>query len=164
MNDCSQLTDYVGASEIIAEFNFQTPPQVSPLVSRISETVEVIVDLSIDAGPNSPTPAETKTPVIMSPPKSHIYLPPEPGGDCDAKLVQKIEDFHRLKTAGKSINENLRKSKPFRNPDILEKLVVYCKINEIGSNYPTHLFDPSNFQKEDFYDAIGIYFCCMSSK
>jgi hypothetical protein len=90
-----------------------------------------------------------------SPARSDLYLPPEPTGSCDARVQAKIKKFHEMKVAGTSINDNLRKSKAFRNPDILEKLVLYCNINEIGSNYPPHLFDPFIFKEEDFYDAIA---------
>jgi len=63
--------------------------------------------------------------------------------------------FHDLKLQGRSINKNLYESHAFKNPDILEKLVAYCKIVEIGSNYPTELFDPLNLPTNDFYDALA---------
>jgi len=99
-------------------------------------------------GPPSPRRA-TETP------RSDAYLPPEPPGVCDPRIQAKIKKFHDMKAAGTSINDNLRNSKAFKNPDILEKLVCYCNIIEIASNYPTQLFDPFSYREEDFYDSIA---------
>lgn len=60
-----------------------------------------------------------------------------------------------MKAQGKSVNQNLKRSKAFKNPDILEKLVQFVEVNEIGSNYPKHLFDPMGFDPSDFYDELG---------
>jgi len=124
--------------------------QASPtLFSSTSATPTPIAPNSVTSEPPSTSP-----PIAL--PRRDTFLPAEPVGACDPELVKKLNNFHLLKMAGKSLNESLRKSKPFRNPDILEKLVLYCKINEIGSNYPLHLFNPNSYQREDFYDAISV--------
>jgi hypothetical protein len=69
-------------------------------------------------------------------------------------LQERVVRFFAFKSEGKSIND-IRNSKAYKNPDILEKLVQHCGINEIGSNYPPELFDPLAFQPTDFYDSIG---------
>jgi len=92
---------------------------------------------------------------VSKPFRCDAFLPPVPQGECDANVLGKIKKFYEMKKEGKSINESLRQSKAFRNPDILEKLVVFVNINEIGSNYPTHLWNPSAYRPEDFYDAIA---------
>jgi hypothetical protein len=66
-----------------------------------------------------------------------------------------LEKFHELKAAGRSVNRNLYQSKAFQNPDILEKLITFCDIIEIGSNYPKEVFDPLNIDENDFYDKLG---------
>ena len=43
--------------------------------------------------------------------------------------------YFEFQQAGKSFNQSLEKSKNFRMPDILEKLISYYNLNEIGSNY-----------------------------
>jgi hypothetical protein len=65
-----------------------------------------------------------------------------------------LERFHAIK-AERSINMTLKQSKAFKNPDILEKLITFCEINEIGSNYPKDIFDPMGFHPSDFYDELG---------
>ena len=55
---------------------------------------------------------------------------------------------------GQSLNSSLINKKAFKNPDILEKLVAFCDINEIGTNYPKELYDPTILHKDDFYDEI----------
>lgn len=68
---------------------------------------------------------------------------------------EKLNRFHKIMMdTGKSINLNLKQSKAQKNPDILEKLVTYCDINEIGTNYPKELYDPSTLNEKDFYDEI----------
>jgi len=49
----------------------------------------------------------------------------------------------------------LYQSKAFYNPDILEKLITFCDIVEIGSNYPKDLFDPQNYETSDVYDVLA---------
>jgi hypothetical protein len=46
-------------------------------------------------------------------------------------------------------------SHAFKNPDILEKLILFVEIDEIGSNYPKELFDPHGFDSSDYYDQIA---------
>jgi len=62
---------------------------------------------------------------------------------------KKNEELHRLHMHGEKVVENLKKKKYFTNPDILEKLISFCHINEIGSEYPPDLFDPYDFTDED---------------
>ena len=56
--------------------------------------------------------------------------------------------------SGRSINAELRKSKGYRNPDFLTKIVEHFGIAEHGSGYPRDVFDPTALAPEDFYDAI----------
>jgi len=66
-----------------------------------------------------------------------------------------LNKYHQLKAAGRSVNQNLYQTKAFHNPDILEKLISFCDIVEIDSNYPKELFDPFNYNVSDFYDNLG---------
>jgi hypothetical protein len=104
-------------------------------------------------------------------------LPPKPTQEPDAKLTvfslyscflvtskqEKLARFHQLRAQGKSINQNLVNSHAFKNPDILEKLVQYMGVVEIGTNYPKSLYDPSAVDDSDFYDNLGIYLCLWNS-
>jgi hypothetical protein len=70
-------------------------------------------------------------------------------------LQAKLARFHALMLAGRSINAELRKSKGYRNPDFLQKIVEHFGIVEHGSGYPAAVFDPAGLNAEDFYDALG---------
>ena len=63
-----------------------------------------------------------------------------------------------MREQGKTINKNLYGSHAFKNPDILEKIIQYMNIQEIGTNYPKNIFDPHTVHDEDYYDNLGIYF------
>jgi hypothetical protein len=52
------------------------------------------------------------------------------------------------------LTEKIRGKKDFGNPYILQKVVDYYKIDEIGSNYPTHLLDPHGYPEEDFEEHV----------
>ena len=60
-----------------------------------------------------------------------------------------------LKNAGRSFNEELRKSKGYRNPDFLQRAVKYQEIDQIGSCFKKEIFDPHGYDPSDFYDALG---------
>jgi len=119
-------------------------PVVAPPLPAVSTPPHIQQEVSSSFLGGLPTPL-----------RSDAFLPAEPEGECDARVLAKIKKFYEMKKEGKSVNESLRQSKAFRNPDILEKLVVFCNINEIGSNYPLHLWNPAGYQPDDFYDAIA---------
>jgi len=75
--------------------------------------------------------------------------------NVDPHLKSKVEKFFQLKQEGKTINLNLAKSRSFHNPDILEKLITFCKIDEIQSNYPPELYNPLGGDPADFYDELA---------
>ncbi len=63
--------------------------------------------------------------------------------------------FFEALRSGHSVNVQLRSSKQFNNPDILEKLISFWGLDEIGSNYPPALFDPHGYDDADFHTAIA---------
>jgi len=83
-------------------------------------------------------------------------LPPEPHGRCSKELQEKIARLHeKMEKAGLDMNYLIQKRKDFRNPSIYEKLLQFCNINELGTNYPPHLYDPLRWGKESFYEELG---------
>lgn len=66
----------------------------------------------------------------------------------------KLQRYHALLQSGRSINAELRKSKGYRNPDFLQKIVEFFGIHEHGSCYPRELYDPDALLAEDYYDAL----------
>lgn len=83
-------------------------------------------------------------------------LPPEPHGKCSKELQDKIARLHeKMEKEGMDLNYSIQNRKNFRNPSIYEKLLQFCNINELGTNYPPHLYDPLRWGKESFYEELG---------
>jgi len=70
-------------------------------------------------------------------------------------LVSKVTDYIEFKSSGTNINREYRRRKEFKNPNILEKLVEYYHIIEIGSNYPTDKFNPHKWNSSSFYEVLN---------
>jgi len=70
-------------------------------------------------------------------------------------LVGKVSDYIQYKRTGTNINREYRRKNEFKNPNILEKLVEYYHIIEIGSNYPSDKFNPHKWKPSSFYDALN---------
>lgn len=103
-------------------------------------------DAACQAAELSPTPAEAG----MS-----IFVPSSPSSSVDLELQARVEKLWSNSRQGEiKFNDHLRKSKLFRNPEILEKLVEQRDLLAHGSNYPVDLFNPNYADPECFYDAI----------
>ncbi|NXU62961.1 S30BP protein, partial [Horornis vulcanius] len=71
----------------------------------------------------------------MSP--DEIKIPPEPPGRCSNQLQDKIQKLYERKVKeGMDMNYIIQRKKEFRNPSIYEKLIQFCSIDELGTNYP----------------------------
>ncbi|CAB4067068.1 SAP30-binding protein [Lepeophtheirus salmonis] len=85
-----------------------------------------------------------------------VQLPPEPLGECDPSLQEKITKLMMRKTqSGYDINSIIQQKKNFRNPSIYEKLIEYCEIDEHGTNLPKDLYDGHLFGKESYYEELA---------
>ena len=84
-----------------------------------------------------------------------VRLPPEPEGRCSKSLQEKIAKMIEKKKNGMNVNNYVQTKKEFRNPSIYEKLVSFIGIDEHGSNFPKHLYDPNIWEAESFYDALA---------
>lgn len=72
-----------------------------------------------------------------------FVLPPEPKGKCAPELQDKITKmYEKMRTNNMDMNKLIQERKEFRNPSIYEKLIQFCDINELGTNYPPELYDP----------------------
>ncbi|CAB4024152.1 SAP30-binding -like isoform X2, partial [Paramuricea clavata] len=38
---------------------------------------------------------------------------------------------------------------------IYEKLIAFCAINETGTNYPEHIYDPFSWTEDSFYERLS---------
>lgn len=72
-----------------------------------------------------------------------FQLPSEPKGKCPADLQEKISNmYEKMKVNNMDMNKLIQERKEFRNPSIYEKLIQFCEIDELGTNYPPELYDP----------------------
>uniref|UniRef100_UPI003AB0DAFB SAP30-binding protein isoform X3 n=1 Tax=Centroberyx gerrardi TaxID=166262 RepID=UPI003AB0DAFB len=90
----------------------------------------------------------------MSP--DEIRIPPEPPGRCSSHLQEKIYKLYERKLHGDfDTNSHIQKKKEFRNPSIYEKLIQFCDIDELGTNYPKDMFDPHGWSEDSYYEALA---------
>lgn len=94
---------------------------------------------------------------VIEPTIDGVKLPPEPPGHCSATLQEKIKKLHEKgkSSAGCFMNKFIEDRKDFRNPSIYEKLVQFCGINELGTNYPPEIYDPLMWGKESYYEVLA---------
>lgn len=85
-----------------------------------------------------------------------VTIPPEPSGKCPKELQETIAKFHsRMVNEGLDMNKIIQDKKNFRNPSIYEKLIQFCDINELDTNYPPEIYDPLKWGKESYYDELS---------
>lgn len=83
-------------------------------------------------------------------------IPTEPPGKCPKELQDNIARFYsRMLTEGLDMNKIIQDKKNFRNPSIYEKLIQFCDINELDTNYPPEIYDPLKWGKESYYDELS---------
>ncbi|KAL2764637.1 SAP30-binding protein isoform 1, partial [Daubentonia madagascariensis] len=90
----------------------------------------------------------------MSP--DEIKIPAEPPGRCSNHLQDKIQKLYERKMKeGMDMNYIIQRKKEFRNPSIYEKLIQFCAIDELGTNYPKDMFDPHGWSEDSYYEALA---------
>ncbi|XP_073540113.1 SAP30-binding protein isoform X3 [Phyllobates terribilis] len=63
--------------------------------------------------------------------------------------------YERKLKEGTDMNQMIQKKKEFRNPSIYEKLIQFCSIDELGTNYPKDMFDPHGWAEDSYYEALA---------
>ncbi|XP_077358568.1 SAP30-binding protein isoform X3 [Festucalex cinctus] len=134
-------------------------------LNRTEDAVEKESENEDSRESNSTSEVETKDPNElvalfsekvrnMSP--DEIRIPPEPPGRCSSHLQEKIHKLYERKLHGDfDTNILIQKKKEFRNPSIYEKLIQFCSIDELGTNYPKDMFDPHGWSEESYYEALA---------
>ncbi|NXS86643.1 S30BP protein, partial [Erpornis zantholeuca] len=85
-----------------------------------------------------------------------IKIPPEPPGRCSNQLQNKIQKLYEMKMKeGMDMNYMIQRKKEFHNPSLYEKLIQFCSIDEIGTNYPKDVFDPHSWSEDSYYEALA---------
>lgn len=105
-------------------------------------------------GSNSPNDILTQNVETMKT-KDTVRLPPQPEGHCSKSLQENIVQKLEKKKQGLNVNEYIQSKKDFRNPSIYDKLVNFIGIDEHGTNFPRHLYDPSVWGPESYYDELA---------
>ncbi|KYM75668.1 SAP30-binding protein, partial [Atta colombica] len=86
-----------------------------------------------------------------------VTIPPEAPGQCPAELQDKIARLYKkMESGGLDMNMMIQQRKEFRNPSIYEKLIQFCSINELGTNYPPDRFDPFRWSKDSYYEELAL--------
>ncbi|CAG9790082.1 unnamed protein product [Diatraea saccharalis] len=85
-----------------------------------------------------------------------VTIPPEPTGKCSEELQERIAKYYdQMLNDGLDMNKVIQNNKSFRNPNLYDKLVEYCNINESDTNYPPEIYDPLKWGKESYYDELS---------
>lgn len=75
-------------------------------------------------------------------------LPTEAKGKCGQELQDKITNmYEKMRANNMDMNKLIQERKEFRNPSIYEKLIQFCDIDELGTNYPPEIYDPVQWGK-----------------
>ena len=99
------------------------------------------------SSPGTESPVETPRKGVLY----SVMFPPDPAGRCSNSLQDKVM---RALENNFSFNKSVEQDKDFRNPSIYEKMIEFCGIDEYGTNYPTHLFDPSLWRETGGYENL----------
>lgn len=98
-------------------------------------------------------PASSEPPLFL--PLNNAHLPPEPPGRCSKALQDKVVALlQKEQRLGLDLNLHLQGRKDFRNPSIYEKLVAALSLDEFGTNFPEHLYDPKSWGEESNYKNL----------
>jgi len=96
---------------------------------------------------------------LLKPPpidgKEEWGIPPESTEPCDPTVEAKVAQFLDLKRQGKHFNDSLMSSHAFRNPHIYAKLVNFVEVDETGTSFPPHLWNPLDIQPMWYADKIA---------
>lgn len=89
--------------------------------------------------------------------KYGFTLPPEAKGQPRAELQEKISSMiDKMKVNNKlDMNKIIQERKEFRNPSIYEKLIQFCDINELGTNFPADIYDVSYYGKDSYFEELA---------
>ena len=68
----------------------------------------------------------------------------------DPQIEQRFQHYYTLTLQGNNFTETLRKKKDFCNPYFLKEILNEYAIQEYGSNYPTSLYDPTNYNDSEY--------------
>lgn len=78
-------------------------------------------------------------------------LPPEPTTKLDSKFQENITNLHqKIVNHGFDLNKYIQDKKEFRNPSIYDKLIQFCDINELGTNFPEDIYNIKLYENMNY--------------
>lgn len=88
--------------------------------------------------------------------KYGFHLPSESTARPDPKLQETISNiYQKISNSDYDLNQFIQGRKDFRNPSIYDKLIQFCNINELGTNFPPEIYDVSIYGPESFYEELA---------
>ncbi|RDW77323.1 hypothetical protein BP6252_05376 [Coleophoma cylindrospora] len=106
-------------------------------------------DIEQDSTPQSPYSANRALLRDLTLPTIASYdIPPSPPGSPLASTNAKFKHFLELKKQGVHFNEKLARSSALKNPSLMQKLMDFADIDEIGqymTTLPKDIWDPESF-------------------
>lgn len=149
-------------AQIVIQPKKNRDPKITRLVSyNDNEYVE-------DASDDEPNPSEAGAEEIKAEKvededkytkyfkKYGFHLPPEPKTPVDKQLQANISNLQqKISNSEFDLNQYIQEKKEFRNPSIYDKLIQFCDINELGTNFPPEIFDVSIYGPESFYEELA---------
>ena len=91
--------------------------------------------------------------------KYGFHLPPEPPKHSrpNPKLQEMVTNITQKmnKKPDYDLNQYIQEEKKFRNPSIYDKLIQYCAINELGTNFSSDQWDVSIYGPESYYEELA---------
>lgn len=74
-----------------------------------------------------------------------VTMPPPTRRRPPEELQRRIERYYEKVRLGSDLNRSIQARKDLRNPSIYEKMISYCQINEMDTNYPKELYDATPY-------------------
>lgn len=120
---------------------------------QVDNTATLAVEITDDPKSETEYDSESLQPLFL--PLHNVQLPPEPPGRCSKALQDKvIALLQKEERLGLDLNQHLQGRKDFRNPSIYEKLVTALNLDEFGTNFPEHLYDPKGWGEDSTYTKL----------
>lgn len=135
------ITRQSTTNSLIGNYGSDSEEDNNTTHTHFSTSADGVID--IIASPKPPKSSlQNATPLRLM-----RLLPPEPLGQVDREIQDKIAHYLKM---GKNYNTMLQGMKNFHNPYILNKIAEKYGINQTASNYPPELYDPVEWEKEDY--------------
>lgn len=110
-----------------------------------------------DHSPNEQAPpGDTNAcPVPTAPPWIVPGIPDAPEQKCDTKWQNRIVwVLEQQKRTGKQMVTEMQRNKSYRNPRFMQKHIEEKTVNQYGTCFPTHVWDPTGLPAEDYVEKI----------